>query len=103
MILGGRAFLMSEVPLYRYSPHADHQAVIADLIKPLLDAPPLAMDYEFFTDDLLVRIHFIIVMMRWTGLAPWIFEFPFPGCLTALEPPPQTPNPEAGAGDRTGT
>ena len=24
----------------------------------------------------LVRIHFIIVMIRWTGLAPWEFEFP---------------------------
>jgi len=23
-----------------------------------------------------VRIHFIIVMIRWTGLAPWEFEFP---------------------------
>jgi len=22
-------------------------------------------------DNLLVRIHFIIVMIRWTGLAPW--------------------------------
>ena len=29
----------------------------------------------------LVRIHFIIVMIRWTGLAPWEFEFPFPGSL----------------------
>jgi len=33
---------------------------------------------EFFIDHLLVRIHFIIVMIRWTGLAPWEFEFPFP-------------------------
>jgi len=30
---------------------------------------------EFFIDDLLVRIHFIIVMIRWTGLAPWEFGF----------------------------
>ena len=29
--------------------------------------------------NLLVRIHFTIVMIRWTGLAPWEFEFPFPG------------------------
>ena len=36
---------------------------------------------EFFTDNLLVRVHFIIVMIRWTGLAPWEFEFPFPGSL----------------------
>ena len=32
---------------------------------------------EFFIDNLLVRIHFIILMIRWTGLAPWEFEFPF--------------------------
>ena len=29
---------------------------------------------EFFIDNLLVRIHFIIGMIRWTGLAPWEFE-----------------------------
>ena len=38
---------------------------------------------EFFIDNLLVRIHCIIVMIRWTGLAPWEFEFPFPGSLTS--------------------
>ena len=38
---------------------------------------------EFFIDNLLVRINFIIVMMRWTGLAPWGFEFPFPDSLTS--------------------
>jgi len=32
---------------------------------------------------LLVRIHFIIVMIGWTGLAPWEVEFPFPGSLTS--------------------
>jgi len=32
---------------------------------------------EFFIHNLLVRIHFIIVMIRWTGLAPW--EFPGAG------------------------
>ena len=39
--------------------------------------------YERDIDNLLVRIHFIIVMIRWTGLAPWEFEFPFPGSLTS--------------------
>ena len=34
-------------------------------------------------DNPLVRIHFIIVMIRRTGLAPWEFEFPFPGSLTS--------------------
>jgi len=32
---------------------------------------------DIFIDNLLVRIHFIIVMIRWTGLAPWEFELPF--------------------------
>ena len=38
---------------------------------------------EFFIDNLLVQIHFIIVMIRWTGLAPWELEFPFPRSLTS--------------------
>ena len=36
---------------------------------------------EFFIDNLLVRTHCIIEMIWWTGLAPWEFEFPFPGRL----------------------
>jgi len=36
----------------------------------VLRAVPPA-EREFFIDNLLVRIHFIIVMIRWTGLAPW--------------------------------
>jgi len=34
-------------------------------------------------DNLLVRIHFIIAMIRWTGLAPWEYEFPLPGSLAS--------------------
>jgi len=34
---------------------------------------------EFFIDTLLVRIHVIIEMIWWTGLAPWEFQFPFSG------------------------
>ena len=41
---------------------------------------------EFFIDNLLVRIHFIIVMICWTGLASWEFEFPFPGSLIFTGP-----------------
>ena len=37
----------------------------------------------FFIENLLVRIHLIIVVIRWTGLAPWEFEFPFSGSLTS--------------------
>ena len=29
---------------------------------------------EFLTDNLLVRMNFIIQMIWWTGLAPWEFE-----------------------------
>jgi len=43
----------------------------------------LLPERDFFIDNLLVRIHCIIVMIRWTGLAPWGFEFPFPGSLTS--------------------
>jgi len=28
---------------------------------------------EIFIDNLQVRIQFVIVMIRWTGLAPWEF------------------------------
>ena len=42
---------------------------------------------KFFMSNLMVRIHFIIVMIGWTGLAPWEFEFLFagkaPGSLTS--------------------
>ena len=38
---------------------------------------------KFFIDNPPVQIHFIIVMIRWTDLAPWEFEFPFPGSLTS--------------------
>jgi len=32
-----------------------------------------AVEREFYIDNLLVRIHFIIEMIWWTGLAPWEF------------------------------
>ena len=43
----------------------------------------MVLEREFFIHNLLVRIHFIVVMMRWTGLAPLEFEFSFPGSLTS--------------------
>jgi len=40
----------------------------------LVRAPcPAPLERGFFIDDLLVRIHYIIVMVKWTGLAPWEF------------------------------
>ena len=37
-----------------------------------LTAPPTGVfaEREFFIDNLLVRVHLIIAMIRWTGLAP---------------------------------
>ena len=51
--------------------------------------PPPPAEGEFFIDYLRVRIHLLIVMIKWTGLAPWEFEQPFPGSLTStfLAPP----------------
>ena len=37
---------------------------------------PAGEEREFLIDNLLVRIHFIIEMIWWTGLAPWEFESP---------------------------
>ena len=40
-----------------------------------IEAPKAAAqrEREFFIDNLLVRVHFIIEMIWWTGLAPWEF------------------------------
>ena len=46
-------------------------------------AAPPCREREFFINNLLVRIHVIIVMIRQTGLVPWEFEYPFPGSLTS--------------------
>ena len=38
---------------------------------------------ELLLDNILVRIHFIIVIIRWIGLAPWELAFPFTGGFTS--------------------
>ena len=45
----------------------------------LLAKEEMRLERDFFIDNLLVRVPCIIVMIRWTGLAPWEFGFPFPG------------------------
>ena len=65
---------VSEVPMGR------GQCVPPDPRRSGVSAPP--KEREFFIDNLLVRIHFIVEMIRWTGLAPRAFEFPFLGSLT---------------------
>ena len=57
------------------------------------------------SEGLEVRIHFIIVMIRWTGLVPWEFEFLFPGSLTStlqagFPRAGELPGAERGAGGR---
>ena len=47
----------------------------------LAGAPSTLTQRDLFIDNLLVRVHFIIEMIWWTGLAPWEFEVPFPGSL----------------------
>ena len=41
----------------------------------------LSIEGDFVIHNLLVRIHFIIELIGWVGLAPWKFEFSFPGSL----------------------
>ena len=44
---------------------------------------PCTRERQSFIDNLLVRIHCMIVVIRWTGLAPWVLAFPFPGSLAS--------------------
>ena len=55
---------------------------LAWLAETLLDVRA-SVQRELFIENLLVGIHCIIVMIRWTGLAPWEFEFLFGGRLTS--------------------
>jgi len=52
---------------------------VAPKLGAVSDAQGPGAEREYFIDNLLVRIHFIIAMIRGTGIAPWEFEFPFPG------------------------
>ena len=47
-------------------------------LPPTADARLNVNSYHHQGHNLLVRIHFIIVMIRWTGLAPWEIGFHFP-------------------------
>ena len=54
------------------------EVVDCDLVVGTHHLPSQLQEREFLIDNLLVRIHYIIVMITWTGFAPWEFEFPFP-------------------------
>ena len=63
---------------------------------PSLDLTGWTLERKSSIDNLLVRIHFIILMIWWTGLAPWEFAFPFSGSLTStflgvVDPTPTPP------------
>ena len=62
---------------------AMRRKVLARIVPPTPPVPA-TRERDFFIDNLLVRIHFIIVMIRWTGLAPWGFEFPFPAVVGGM-------------------
>ena len=47
-----------------------HEVVCQNAAVPVRTRGPLP-ETEFLVDYLLVRIHFIIEMIGWTGLAPW--------------------------------
>jgi len=67
----------------------DYAPVVSEELREL-DPEVLALsqrEREYFIDNLLVRIHFIIEMIWWTGLAPWECEFPFPGSLISTFDP----------------
>ena len=76
---------MSEAPLYlgeraRHVVRLVERVLDAQLRRVLvLELAPARGEREFFIDNLLVQIHFIIVMIRWIGLAPWEFELPVDG------------------------
>jgi hypothetical protein len=90
VVLGGGQFLMSEVSLYCM--RGEESACMVFPMPSGPDSKPetrkhaeaslCGREREFLIGNLLVRIHCIIVMITWTGLAPWEFEFLFSGSLT---------------------
>ena len=56
-------------------------ASVTEFAEYLFDLAGTGVKGEFFTDNLLAQIHFIIEMIWFTSLAPWGVEFPFSGSL----------------------
>ena len=52
--------------------------------EPLIHVRSAIVQREFVVGNLLVRNHFMILMIRWTGLAPREFGLCFPGSLTSI-------------------
>ena len=45
-----------------------------EILHPLASVDSAPWERDFVIDNLLVRIHFVIEMIWWTGLAPWEFD-----------------------------
>ena len=73
-------FLLSKVPLFRQVA-SDRAARGSPATERFAERGERFTARDFFVDNLLVRSHCIIVLIRWTGLAPCKFEFPSPGSL----------------------
>ena len=58
---------------------------------PQMEQTCIAIANEVLHPCNLVRIHFIIVMIRWIGLAPWELGFPFPGNSREFQRSRRTP------------
>ena len=71
-------------------PVQNHMSRPSFLYKFMYRVHPARTEREFFIENLLVRIHLLIEMSRWTGHAPWEFEFPFSGSLTSTFLDPST-------------
>ena len=56
---------------------------MSETLHPKAQTPNLRRERDFFVENLLGRVHYIIKMIWWTGLAPWVFKFPFTGSLTS--------------------
>jgi len=69
---------MSEIPLYA---RGDAGANLSGEGRWGVVDPFPCQKRDFFNDNQLVQIHFVIEMIWWTGLAPSELEFPFPGSL----------------------
>ena len=61
---------LQTIPLQNAKDVEDAVELAERIPRLLRHVPEPVTEREFFIDDLLVRIHFTIVMIRWTGLAP---------------------------------
>ena len=81
VILGGWVLLISEVPLYRLESHKEEGrgaglachsqwCIVGVTLAALARRRPAAREREFFVDNLRVRIHYIIVMIKCPEATP---------------------------------